>query len=182
MSFQQSEGARWFCVRTKRFSEHIAKEAIVAQVGVETFCPFLRFEKPRRSGKLWVTEALFPNYIFVFTDDYGAHYRHILSIRGVLKFVEFGGIPAVVPAHNIAEIRAALGENDIVTIRREISPGDEVTVVEGPLQGVEAVVTRVMPAKERVAVLLDMLGQPQEIILPASRVISRDVTVPFTTI
>jgi len=48
-------------------------------------------------------------------------------------------------------------------------------VIEGPFLGVRALVTRVLPARERVAILLNMLGQEREIevsitaILPDAR-------------
>jgi len=37
-----------------------------------------------------------------------------------------------------------------------------VTITEPPFSGLEAVVTRVLPAKERVKVLLEFLGRPVE--------------------
>lgn len=38
--------------------------------------------------------------------------------------------------------------------------GDEVTVAEGAFSGMRAFVLRVMPARRRVQVLLDVLGRP----------------------
>jgi transcription antitermination factor NusG len=50
-------------------------------------------------------------------------------------------------------------------------PGDEVTVLDGPFKGLRAVVTRIMPAKERVAVLLDLLGTQREVEVTLGRVV-----------
>ena len=48
---------------------------------------------------------------------------------------------------------------DLRTIEDTMHPGDLVQIAAGPMSGLEAVVTRVMPAKQRVAVLLDFLGR-----------------------
>jgi transcription antitermination factor NusG len=41
----------------------------------------------------------------------------------------------------------------------EFAPGDSVRLTEGPLAGLEAVITQVLPGKERVRLLLDFLGR-----------------------
>ena len=40
----------------------------------------------------------------------------------------------------------------------EMEPGQRVTIANGTFHGFEAVITRVMPARERIAVLLEFLG------------------------
>jgi len=49
--------------------------------------------------------------------------------------------------------------------------GEEVQVVEGPFRGIRAVVTRVMPARERVTVLLELLGMEREVEVPGNAVL-----------
>jgi transcription antitermination factor NusG len=44
-------------------------------------------------------------------------------------------------------------------------------VLDGPFKGLRAVVTRVMPAKERVAVLLDLLGTQREVEVTIGRIV-----------
>jgi transcription antitermination factor NusG len=43
--------------------------------------------------------------------------------------------------------------------------------LDGPFKGLRAIVTRVMPAKERVAVLLDLLGTQREVEVTLNRVV-----------
>jgi transcription antitermination factor NusG len=44
-----------------------------------------------------------------------------------------------------------------------IQLGDEVEVAHGPLQGMRGTIISVIPATERVKILLDFLGQPQAV-------------------
>ena len=78
-----------------------------------------------------------------------------------------------VPAEDaaIAELREFARDNETIEIAPSIEAGDEVTVLDGPFKGLRAVVTRVLPAKERVAVLLELLGTQREVEVTAQRVV-----------
>jgi transcriptional antiterminator RfaH len=93
------------------------------------------------------------------------------SAMGVTKIVGFGGQPSVVDERVIGELREFVRDNETIEVSPDIRAGDEVTVLDGPFKGLRAVVTRVMPAKERVAVLLDLLGTQREVEVTAQRVV-----------
>ena len=76
------------------------------------------------------------------------------------------------------DLRRHVADGETVEIVSEIKEGEEVKVVEGPFLGVRALVTRVLPARERVAILLSMLGQEREIEVPASALLP-DVRHPL---
>src|SRR6188768_557255 len=99
-----TEDAHWYCLRTKPKTERLTSQLLRAEVDVEVFCPFLRFERARRSGRLWVTEAMFPGYLFA-QFNYQEQNRHIRAIRGVMTVVGFGDVPSVVPDNVIEELR-----------------------------------------------------------------------------
>lgn len=160
----------WFCLKTQPKHEKLASGFLRSQAGLEVFCPLLRFQRATVSGKKWFEEALFPGYIFA-RFAYGTHFRLVASSMGVSKIVAFGGQPAVVAGEIIDELRQFARDNEVVQIAPEILPGDEVTVLDGPFKGLRAVVTRVMPAKERVAVLLDLLGTQREVEVTVGRVV-----------
>lgn len=48
---------------------------------------------------------------------------------------------------------------EIHVIEDKLNAGDPVRIVQSPLQGLEAVVSRPLPARERVAMLLDFPGR-----------------------
>lgn len=160
----------WFCLKTQPKHEKLAAQFLRSQAGLDVFCPVLRFQRVTVSGKKWFEEALFPGYIFA-RFPYQTHYRLVASSMGVTKIVGFGGLPAVVGDDIVAELRQFARDNEVVEIAPEIVAGDEVTVLDGPFKGLRAVVTRVMPAKERVAVLLDLLGTQREVEVTLGRVV-----------
>ena len=54
---------------------------------------------------------------------------------------------------------ATIGQEDVRVIPDDFKPGETVLIADGPMLGLRAVVTRVMPGSERVAVLMEFLGQ-----------------------
>jgi transcriptional antiterminator RfaH len=160
----------WFCLKTQPKHEKLAAQFLRSQASLEVFCPMLRFQRATVSGKKWFEEALFPGYIFA-RFPYRTHFRLVASSMGVTKVVGFGGQPAVVGEEIIEELREFARDNEVVEIAPQVAPGDEVTVLDGPFKGLRAVVTRIMPAKERVAVLLDLLGTQREVEVTLGRVV-----------
>jgi transcriptional antiterminator RfaH len=167
---QESSDPLWFCMRTQPKHEKLAAQFLRSHAGLEVFSPLIRFQRATMSGKKWFEEALFPCYIFG-RFPYFSHYRLVASAMGVTKIVGFGGRPSVVDDAVISELRKFVCDTEVIEISPNIEPGDEVTVLDGPFKGLRAVVTRVMPAKERVAVLLDLLGTQREVEVTAQRVV-----------
>ena len=151
--------AGWYCVRTKPKHEHIAAANLARQGGLEIFCPRLRVERSTRRGIVRVLEPLFPCYLFV---------RCILEEKlddmryanGVGSLVNFGGRIPLVPEDVVAGLRAYFANEEVVLVRDELLPGTEVVVAEGAFEGMRASVLRVLPARQRVQVLLEILGRP----------------------
>jgi transcription antitermination factor NusG len=89
--------------------------------------------------------------------------RHVQAtpfVSQVLTFMEdFGAVPDAV----IRDLREAVDEKDSITVPLTIEAGEVVEVVEGPLRGQEAKVTRVLPGAQRVRVLLEFLGNQHEV-------------------
>ena len=168
----------WYCLRTKPRNERITSNMLKVETGIEVFCPFVRFERARRSGKLWVTEAMFPGYVFA-RFRYVSQNRHVRAGRGVVKIVTFGDIPARVAPEIIGELRNAVQDQETIVIQPGIEVGEEVNVISGPFRGLRAIVSRVMPARERVAVLLEVLGMEREVEVAFDTVIA-DIPHPMT--
>lgn len=160
----------WFCLRTQPKHEKLAAQFLRTHAGLEVFSPIIRFQRATMSGKKWFEEALFPCYIFA-RFPYRTHYRLAASAMGVTKVVGFGGQPSVVGDRVIGELREFVRDNETIEVSPSIELGDEVTVLDGPFKGLRAVVTRVMPAKQRVAVLLELLGTQREVEVTAERVV-----------
>jgi transcriptional antiterminator RfaH len=85
--------------------------------------------------------------------------------------VHFGKLWPTVPAAAIAEMRAAMGDQDLRVLDPELSPGDRVRITGGAFHGLEALVTRAMPGRERVAVLLEFLGRQTMVEVERARLV-----------
>ena len=154
----------WYCVRTKPKSEHLAARNLQGFANLdEVFCPRIRFEKPTRRGKVWFVEALFPGYLFA-RFDLASDLRAVNASTGVTGVLRFADSYPQISASYIAELRAEFPEeeNAIRIVEPEIGEGDEVVLTEGPMAGLETIVTKLFSGQERVRVLLDWLGQERE--------------------
>jgi transcriptional antiterminator RfaH len=99
-------------------------------------------------------------------------HRRVEHAAGVQGILHFGNDVATVDLETIAALRERAGEEEIVTIDPAIEVGQSVKITEGPFQGLEAVVTRVLPAKERVRVLLEFLGRSVETEIPRPKLLA----------
>lgn len=147
----------WFCVRSQPKHEHLAAVALRKQMEVPCCAPRIRYRKMTQRGAVWFVEAMFPGYLFA-EFVYSGQHRRIESLPGVQGLVQFGDFIATIDATTVASLQQQAGAEETVTIDPEIQVGQSVRIAAGPLQGLEAVVTRLLPAKERIRVLLEMLG------------------------
>jgi transcriptional antiterminator RfaH len=151
----------WFCLKAQTKREHLAAVGLRRQLNIPCYAPRLRFRKMTRRGAVWFVEAMFPGYLFA-QFVYSHQHRRVGHSPGVQGLVQFGDDLATVDSRTIAALQQTSDESEIVTIDPEIQVGHEVRITEGPFQGLEAVVTRLMPAKERIRVLLAFLGRSLE--------------------
>jgi transcriptional antiterminator RfaH len=148
----------WYCARTKAKHEHIAAANLRKNLNLEVFHPRLRVERATKRGVIRMVEPLFPCYIFVRC-VLQENLTDIQHTGGVNNLVHFGrGIPQVADSI-IEELQECFVNEDPMTVESCLSPADEVTIADGVFAGVRALVLRVMPARRRVQVLLDILGR-----------------------
>jgi transcriptional antiterminator RfaH len=151
--------AAWACIRTHPKHEHIAAAQLSYVPGVEVFNPQLRFERQTRRGRMRSTESLFVNYLFArfVIETTLERVRYTPSVKTVLQF---GERIATIPDAVIQELRQTLLENVNTVFTDAPSEGDEAEISNGPFQGEKGIIVRVLPARERVEILLDVLGRP----------------------
>jgi len=148
----------WFCVRSQPKHEHIAAANLRRHHQFEIVNPRIRFKRATSRGPIWATESLFPNYLFA-RFNWKAALETVQHTGGVAGVVHFGAYWPTVPDHAIAELRQLVGEEEVRIIEPAVKVGDEVEVAGGAFGGFQGIVSRIMPARERVAVLLEFLGR-----------------------
>jgi transcriptional antiterminator RfaH len=161
----------WYAVKATPKREHLAAELLRRELGIESFAPRIRYTKRTQRGKVKFIEALFPGYLFAHT-DLKATFRPILAVKGVSGLVRYGDRVPPVPDRFIEELRARLPDETHDEPETALRPGQNVTILEGPFKDWEAVVTGVMPARERVLLLVDFLGRMLEVRVDAHRVLA----------
>ena len=153
------QNCAWYCARTKPKHEHIAAATLLKSSEVEAFLPRVRIERATRRGPVRTIEPLFPCYLFVrcVLEEKIDEIKHTNGIHG---FVKFGGKVPMLEDAIIEELQNCFENDEPMTLEHRLVPGSEVSVAGGAFDGMRAHVLRNMPAKRRVQILLDILGQP----------------------
>ncbi len=161
----------WFCLKVQPKREHLAATSLRRRFGINCVSPRLRFRKLTRRGPVWFVEAMFPGYLFA-KFVYSTQHRSVESSHGVRGIVRFGQRLATLPENTVIALQSKTGAEEVVTIDPSLKIGQPVHIVDGPFQGLEVVVTQVLPAKERIRVLLEFLGRSMEMEVAAEKVLA----------
>lgn len=147
----------WYCARTKPKHEHIAAANLRRNLGLEVFHPRLRIERATRRGVVRTVEPLFPCYIFV--RGFGSTLNEIRYVAGVSTLVHFGQQIPIVSDSVIEELKQCFEEEEPLYVEDRLCPGSEVSIADGAFRGFQAIVLKMLPARQRVQILLDILGR-----------------------
>lgn len=153
----------WYCLRCGRKREHIAAAHLAEAPTVQTYCPRIRYRKVTAQGDRSFVEALFPSYLFA-RFDWEADYRFVVSRPGVTDVVRFGqGTVPVVSDELIEALRQLFDCETITAVPHAPKLGGQATLVDGPFQGLTGLVQEVLPARERIVILLTILGEDRPV-------------------
>ena len=160
----------WFVAHTHPHAEAKASLHLVRQ-GFEVYLP--RYLKRRGHARKIETIAapLFPRYLFVAVDMAAQRWRSIYSTVGIARFVSNGNEPVAVPAGVVEALKSREGDDGLVKLDRHprFSPGDKVRVLEGAFSDCLGLFEGVSE-RERVTILLDLLGRKVRVLLDAELV------------
>jgi transcriptional antiterminator RfaH len=158
----------WYVVHTKPRHELLAATMLEERQNLIVFLPEV-LQKYR--GKMQM-RPFFPGYLFVEADLNVVEYTAINSTPGVNRLVAFDHRPLPLKAEIIDGIREEIARiNDEGGLPPDTyREGESVRLVQGPLAGLQAVFLGHLPAKDRVLVLLNFLGQENEVELDLSEI------------
>jgi transcriptional antiterminator RfaH len=112
---------------------------------------------------------LFPGYLFArFHAD--TQYRAVNFAGGVRRVVAWGAEPSVVDKEIIDSIRSRMQDGYVIISPAPFTPGQTVRILEGPLQGLEAVFERDLSDKQRVIVLMQALSYKARVVIDREHV------------
>ena len=152
----------WYALRSKPRKEDTVWEQLNHR-GIETFYPRIRVHPVNpRSKKV---RPYFPGYIFILADLEDIGISTFRWMPHTLGLVSFGGEPASVPVALIKAIRERVeminkagGE-----VYEGLRTGDKIWIHSGLFSGYEAIFDARIPGKDRVRVLLQLLGDSRNV-------------------
>ncbi|CAI8323541.1 MAG: transcriptional activator RfaH [Hyphomonadaceae bacterium] len=165
---ERDKTERWFAVQTKVGQEALAAKNLGRQ-NFESWYPTL--PKAIRSGRQTniKLKPLFPGYVFLRSPT-GLSLRPVDSSCGVVRLVRTGSSPAVLPAGLVPEFMKLADDNGVVAFRDNLHRGDKVRVMVGAFDNwIGRVVD--LPERDRVTLLLDMIGRSVPVTLATSAVV-----------
>ncbi len=149
----------WYCLHTKPLKENQVASYCDNQLGLETYFPRLRQQRTIRRQQRTVIGPLFPRYLFCRFDA-PLFFRAVRYAPDVLTVVTAGNSPAIVEDSLIASLRDwTAPENDILTLKPTMQPGDSVQIVAGPMQGLSGTILAECNERNRVKLLLSFLQE-----------------------
>jgi transcriptional antiterminator RfaH len=169
-----STDTRWYCVKTQPKRENVAFGQLGTLPEVEAFFPRVRYRRTSARGTRAVVEALFPGYLFARFVT-ARQIRAVRYARGVAYIVRQGREFAPVSETIISALRALAATQVLELPPEPWQLGDEVRVIAGIFRGTSGRIAGLVPARERVQVLLELLGRENRVDLPYDALESRHV-------
>lgn len=138
-TIDRREDPAWYAIRVRPRSEKLVAAALRSKQ-YEDFVPLYQ-KRSRWSDRIKSIECpLFPGYVFCRADLAGR--PPVVTTPSVIGILSFGGRPALISEQEIHAIRIALRSG----LKSEPCPylreGDRVRIVQGPLAGIEGVLSR----------------------------------------
>jgi transcriptional antiterminator RfaH len=161
---------RWFVAHTQPHAEAKATAHLNRQ-GFASYFP--RYLKRRRHARKVETVAapLFPRYLFVAVDLTAQRWRSIYSTVGVARLVCTGDEPTAVPDGIVEALKLREDAEGFIKLdhRPQFRPGEKIRVLDGAFSSCLGLFEG-MAERERVAILLDLLGRKVRVVLDADLV------------
>ncbi len=151
----------WGVVHTRPYKELLAASLLEQSLGLEVYLP----EVMRERRGVRKPTPFFPGYLFVRSRLAALEVTRINRTPGVIRLLTWKEAPQTIPAAVIETLRARVdainGQGGLPS--HPYRTGDRVLLIDGPLEGLEAVFQGPMTPSQRVTVLLTFLGQLQEV-------------------
>jgi len=145
----------WYALYTRPRHEKKAYELLVEK-GAEVFLPLVKEHKIYGQRKKLVEKPLFSSYLFCRFEH---KYRiPILETHGIIKIVNFNGVPAVIPDWQIESLKILLQNPHPFRLENYLRPGDLVEVTDGPFKGMKGMV-KIIKGESRLILTIEGIMQ-----------------------
>ena len=148
---------KWLVFYTKSRAEKKAHEFLMKS-GFESFLPLQTVVKQWSDRKKKVEVPLFNSYIFVYEHEH--RITEILKVPSVAWNIRHAGKPATLREEAVETIKRFIDTGYFMETFAidELQKGDEVEVVDGPLRGVQGVLTGEYN-EEKFSIIMETIDQ-----------------------
>ncbi len=145
----------WYALYTRPRHEKKAAE-LISDKDFEVYYPTIKKVRQWKDRKKKVEMPLFNSYIFAYF-EYNQRFE-VLKTHGIVKIINFSGVPAVVPDWQINSLRTMLEFPETVRMEKYIQPGEIVEIKAGPMSGLKGMVS-IKKASKRLVLSIDGIFQ-----------------------
>lgn len=146
---------RWYAIYTRPRHEKKVYEQLIEKK-IEAFLPLITRVRQWKDRKKKVDMPLFNSYLFVHFDY---KYRFdVLQTKGVVKIVNFNGVPAAIPDWQIESLKKMLEHPERIRLENYVRPGEIVEITDGLFKGMRGMI-RHIKGETRLIVTIDGIMQ-----------------------
>jgi len=156
----------WYVVYTKpRWEKKVF--GLLAERGLEAYCPLNRVRKKWSDRMKWVEEPLFKSYVFIKVNE--EEQARVRMVNGVVNFVYWLGKPAMVKEKEMETIRKFLNDyTDVQAVPLDLQKDVRIMIRRGAFMDKEATVVKVI--NNKVQVVLESIGYSLMAVIDKSNV------------
>jgi transcription antitermination factor NusG len=153
----REKGAKWYAIHTRSNFEARCEEDLRMK-GIEPYLPAFEEIHDWKDRRAKVRVPLFANYVFARLADTAEMRVQVLRSAGVVRILGTGNTIEPIPDAELEAIRRILASGRKCQGHPGLLPGTKVTVISGPLRGVEGTLIRIK-SESRLQCSVDLLGR-----------------------
>lgn len=163
--------AAWYAIWTRSHCERLVAGQLDAK-GIPPFMPEMRIRSSRRGVPGIVRTPMFPGYLFVRQAMDKERYVDILKIRGIVRVLEDGWTRLTpIPDADMTAIQRIVEADVPVFAHPHLSQGERVSIIDGPLTGVEGVFVRGTANQGCLVISIHLLGRSVAVAIDGAAVV-----------
>ena len=157
---ETNQSVAWYAVWTRSHCERLVAGQLAAK-GIPPFLPEMQVRSLRRGAATIVRAPMFPGYLFIHQALDKNCYVEMLKIRGFVRVLEDGWNRLTpIPDADMTAIQRIVEADVPAFAHPHLSQGERVSIVDGPLTGIQGVFVRDGNASQGCLVIsINLLGR-----------------------
>ena len=155
----------WYVIQTSTGKEEKIRQECEARISKEilSHCVLPLYEEKIRYKGQWHIQKkkLFPGYLFLVSDNLDELYEQLKKINAMTKLLGAGDDIIPLTQNEIDFLLRFAGDEELVKMSQGIIIGDKVTILSGPLKGMESTIQKIDRHKRKAWLNLEMFGRQQ---------------------